>query len=193
MDDFAEAVQIVALGERRREFDELVLINENLPFRREESVIRLSALDGEGEGRVVRPGHNQGGVGLLIPSTARRPRDEHLRKEEPALVFRADETGPDIDMNTIIGLEVDRQRKVLNVVSIDVARRSSEVQFRREATLGLVDVGGLVARANSLGVDCFGIDDVGQDVPAQGGRSWNGKDGGGGNSLIRLPRCPRDG
>ena len=102
--------------------------------------------------------------------------DKYFRKYIPGLILTADVSRLDLNMNAITSLKLDRQRKMVNIVPIDIAWLASEVQVRRKPAPGVVDIVCFVTRAYILGVNGFGILDVGQDIHTIVGRRWNGKD-----------------
>jgi hypothetical protein len=168
----AETIQIVVLGKRRGELDELVFIHENFSFSREESVARLLALDGEREGRVVRPGHSQLRPSVFAHGAFIWPGDEFCWEKEPRLILRADIAGQDLDRDAIVEVISDRHVEMLDVIAVDVAWWTGEIQICSEPGVRVADVGCFITWTNRLGVDGFRVFDVGQDILAHvgGGR-----------------------
>lgn len=77
---------------------------------------------------------------------------------------------------------------MLDVVAVDVACRTGEVQVCRQPARRFLNVGGLVAGAHGLGVDCLGIVDIWQDVLAYVCRGRKRKDRAVACGLARLSR-----
>lgn len=176
MNGFAEAVEVVVFGERGAEFEELVFKHEGLSFGGEEGVPIVLACDGEPEARLVGPRYLQRMIGEG-KGRVRGRRHQNLGQEEPRLVLRAHVARLDLKVNAVFALELDQQRQVLNVVPVDVARRSCETQIRREAVGCVFDIRRLVPGTDMLRVDGVGVLDIGQNIHPEISRRWHRKDG----------------
>lgn len=167
MESLAQTIEVVVLGQLRHEFDELVLKDEDGAFGGEDHITSRLPQNSKAEGRVVRPDELKINIlGSLVGNSLLRLVDLISRQDVPAGVFSGDVSGCDLDSQTMSRLVGDGEIEDINVSAVDIAGLSSEVQSGCKAVLVVLNVRGLVTRANALGDLGLGVFDVGKQLCA---------------------------